>query len=96
MLWKSFAVGATALIVFAAGWGPQIAPQAQAAGCDAGVRIDGSTADMAKQKMELAGYRQIHGLTKGCDNFWHGKATKDGAAFNIVLSPQGHVMTEGD
>ena len=96
MLYKSFVVAATALIVFGAGCGPQISSQAQAAVCDAGVRIDNSTADMARKKMEQAGYQQIHGLKKGCDNFWHGKAAKNGAAVNIVLSPQGKVLTEGD
>ena len=40
--------------------------------------------------------RQIHDLEKGCDNFWHGKADKDGTAVNVVLSPQGSVMVEGN
>ena len=65
------------------------------AGCMAGDRIDGSTADQAKRKIEAAGYVQVQGLYKGCDNYWHGQAMKDGAPVNVVLSPQGQVLTEG-
>ena len=35
---------------------PEIVRQAHASGCDAGVRIDDSTADTAMKKMEQAGY----------------------------------------
>jgi len=70
--------------------------QVQAAGCDASDRIDGSTARGAQKKMEQAGYLKIHGLAKGCDNYWHGQADKGGSAVNIVLSPQGNVMIEGN
>jgi hypothetical protein len=48
------------------------------AGCEAGTKIDASTADMAKRKIEHAGFSSVRGLKKGCDNFWHGKAVKDG------------------
>lgn len=87
MNWKSGVYALTAVIVLAAGpaW----------AGCEAGDRIDGSTADQAKHKIEAAGYSNVTGLQKGCDNYWHAVAMKDGASVGVVLSPKGEVMTEG-
>jgi len=96
MSWKPFAVGAAALVVLAAGSGQPIVRAAQASECNASDGIDGSSADSAKKKMEAAGFNQIQNLRKGCDNFWHGSAAKNGAAVNIVLSPQGQVTIEGD
>lgn len=93
---ESFRTAIMALAVITIGFGPQILREAHASECAAVDKIDASTADMARKKMERAGFRQIHDLTKGCDNFWHGKATKDGAAVTIVLSPQGQVTTEGE
>jgi peptidase YpeB-like protein len=71
-----------------------VADSARAA-CDAGDKIDKTTVNDARQKIEAAGYRQVRQLTKGCDNFWHGSATKDGTMVYVVVSPQGKVMTEG-
>lgn len=67
-----------------------------AASCDPTDKIDGSTVETARQKIEKAGYRQVRNLKKGCDNFWHGTAVMDGKVVNIVLSPQGIVMVERD
>jgi hypothetical protein len=92
----SFGVLAATVIMVAVGLGPLAMRDAQASECAAGQTIDKSTADTARAKMEKAGFRQIQDLKKGCDNFWHGQATKDNAAVHIVLSPQGQVMTEGD
>jgi Peptidase propeptide and YPEB domain len=64
--------------------------------CDPSDHIDGSTAAMAKQKFEAAGYSQLHDFAKGCDNYWHAQGMKNGNPVNVVLSPQGDVMTEGD
>ena len=64
--------------------------------CGPGERIDGSTANDARKKMEAAGYRKVSALRKGCDNSWHGKAEKDGAEVHVVLNPQGMVLPEGD
>jgi hypothetical protein len=66
------------------------------AACLPGAKIDKSTAAQARTKMEKAGYRQVHDLKKGCDNYWHGLATKDGKQTRVVVSPQGEVMPEGD
>jgi hypothetical protein len=65
------------------------------AACEAGDKIDKTTVDDARKKIEAAGYRQVRQLAKGCDNFWHGTATKNGSMVYIVVSPKGDVMTEG-
>ena len=96
MALKRMCVVAAAFFVLASAPGPRVVSQAQASGCDASDRIDGSSVDTAKKKMETAGFRQVQGLKKSCDNFWHAKAAKDGAMVNIVLSPQGQVITEGN
>jgi len=96
MSWNLFRTAIMALVVVALGFGPKTPGVAHAEGCAPIDKVDGSTADTARKKMEQAGFQRIHDLTKGCDNFWHGKATKDGAAVNIVLSPQGQVKTEGE
>jgi len=95
MQWKTSALAASVLLALALGTGTHPVGTAYAA-CDPGDRVDGSTADQAKKKMEHAGFSQVQGLKKGCDNFWHGQAMKDGKPANVVLSPQGQVMEEGD
>jgi len=92
MFLKSFGIVAIGFVVYSASG----MPSAQASDCGAGAKVDGSTADTAKKKMEKAGYHQVHALKKGCDNFWHGKSGPDAEAINIVLSPQGDVLVEGD
>jgi hypothetical protein len=64
--------------------------------CAQGEVIDGSTAAEAKAKFEAAGYSEVVILRKGCDNFWHATGARDGMAANIVLSPDGMVMPEGN
>lgn len=65
-------------------------------GCHFGEIIDGSTADDARRAIEAAGFRDVHDLKKSCDNFWHGRATLNGQPVNVVLSPAGKVMLEGN
>ncbi|MBR9970868.1 PepSY domain-containing protein [Magnetospirillum sulfuroxidans] len=91
--WSRLSLVAVMLVLTAMGFAPSAA---QAAQCEPTDKIDGSTVDTARQKIEKGGYRQVRGLKKGCDNFWHGTAVKDGKTVNIVLSPQGIVMVEGD
>lgn len=62
--------------------------------CTNGERIDGSTADQARVKIQRAGFSNVTGLTKGCDNFWHGKANQGGNRVGVVLAPSGEVMVE--
>lgn len=63
-------------------------------GCMPGDQIDGSTAADARQKIEAAGYTGVTDLNKGCDNYWHGLAVKDGYQTNVVLTPMGEVKEE--
>lgn len=101
---KPFAAG---LIAGGIGLAAIVAPATLAVGIDSalhpaqaaclpGAKIDKSTAPQAKAKIERAGYRQVHDLKKGCDNYWHGIATKDGNQTHVALSPEGKVVPEGD
>jgi hypothetical protein len=94
MKWKiGLAVSVAALGLMA--WSPEFGVTPALAACMDGDHIDSSTLRQAQLKMEHAGYADVHGLTKGCDNFWHAVATRDGKQDEIVLSPQGDVMLEG-
>jgi hypothetical protein len=64
--------------------------------CQNGEAIDGSTAEQAIAKFAAAGYTDVQILEKGCDNYWHATGTKGGQSGNIVLSPGGEVMPEGN
>jgi hypothetical protein len=57
-------------------------------------KIDASTAEQAKAKLEAAGYTNITGLEKGCDNVWHAQATNGGNPVNVMVSPDGSVNQE--
>ena len=88
MNWKSGVYALAAVIVLAAGpaW----------AGCSPSDKIDGSTADQARHRIEQAGYSNVTDLAKGCDNYWHGIAMKDGTSVGVVVSPTGEVMKDGN
>jgi hypothetical protein len=62
--------------------------------CAAGDKIDGSTAEQAKAKLEAAGYTNITGLEKGCDNVWHAQAQNAGNPVNVMVAPDGSVNQE--
>jgi hypothetical protein len=96
MNWKTAYLWAAAITIVAAVSAPQTISVARASGCEAGEKIDGSTADTAKKKIAAAGFLKIHELKKSCDNFWHAIAMGDGAEVRVVLTPQGKVMREGD
>jgi hypothetical protein len=64
--------------------------------CTNGEQIDGSTAAQAIAKFTVAGYSDVQILEKGCDNYWHATGIKGGQSGNIVLSPSGEVMPEGN
>jgi len=88
MNWKATVFSVVTVITLAAGpaW----------AGCPADDKIDNTTADQAKHKILAAGYTNVADLKKGCDNYWHGVAVKDGATVDVNVSPSGEVMTEGN
>lgn len=67
---------------------------AQAA-CE-GERVDGTTADFARAKMQKAGYTQIRELRKGCDSVWHAVAVKNGQQIRLALPPKGEVLEENN
>lgn len=71
-------------------------PQIPGPGCHFGEVIDSSSAEDARLKIEAAGFSDVSGLKKSCDNFWHGQALQGGQKFNVVLSPTGKVMLEGN
>lgn len=76
---------------------PARAQQAeQVASCEPGDKIDGTTAAQTKKKIEAAGYTQVRELYKGCDNFWHGVAMKDGTRSNVLVTPDGQVKPDGN
>jgi hypothetical protein len=62
--------------------------------CEPGDKIDGTTANDARQKLQAAGYTDISDLYKGCDNVWHGKALSGGATVNVMVAPDGSVHQE--
>jgi len=64
--------------------------------CMSGDRIDGTTAQDALRRFSAAGYPSVHDLKKGCDNYWHGIADRNGTQIRVVLAPSGTVMQEGD
>ncbi len=95
MRWLSCALIVAAAAVFTTGPAPLVEKAAYAA-CEPTDKIDRSTVGDARKKIEAAGYRNVRNLRKGCDNYWHASAEKDGAPVLVVLSPQGEVMPEGD
>lgn len=96
MNWKMKFLAAPALAVAMLAAIPASGVAAAEAACDPGDRIDGTTAGWAAGKAKEAGYTNVTMERKGCDNFWHGVASKDGQTGRIVVSPAGEVMPEGD
>lgn len=93
---KFWLIGTVAFAIVLGGGIPSSAHAAEVPpqGCAADAKIDGSTADDARKKMNAAGYTQVTELKKGCDNFWHGRAIKDGQPTGVLLSPDGRVQSE--
>lgn len=64
--------------------------------CDPGDRIDGSSTESAREKLNQAGFTQVTQLKKACDNFWHSRAMKDGKPVNVLLTPRGQAVIDSD
>lgn len=64
-------------------------------GCHFGEKIDNTTVDDVQRILTQAGYTSISGLTKGCDNFWHGQAMLNGVLTNVMITPEGRIVHEG-
>lgn len=91
----------TMALLLAASGGPveaQSTPDAVVGvpGCHFGEVIDGTTADDARRHIEAAGYIQVTGLKKSCDNFWHGHAVMNGTQTRVLVTPDGRVRPEND
>lgn len=67
------------------------ARQAQACRTDAS---DGTTRTEAAERIIAYGYSDITELAKGCGNTWHAVAFAEGDPVNVVVTPQGTVLTE--
>ncbi|GEM_PF-1947562 len=89
------AVLSAGVIVAPAIVGPKSLTAAYAV-CAPDERIDRRTAEMAKRQAESAGYGNVQMEHKGCDNVWHGFATRGGVSTRLAVSPSGEVMPEGD
>jgi hypothetical protein len=94
MRWYQGVVATVAVVLAFGGATPRLVPPAQAA-CDPGDRLDRSTADEARRKMEQAGYHHVHDLMKGCDNVWQAAADRDGQPVMVALLPRGEVVRDG-
>jgi hypothetical protein len=64
--------------------------------CDPGTRVDKTTVEQIRDRLIKSGYKNPLHLRKGCDNSWHGTATKDGAQINVAVTADGHIVQEGD
>jgi len=64
--------------------------------CDPGTRVDKTTVEQIRDRLIKSGYKNPLHLRKGCDNSWHGTATKDGAQINVAVTTDGHIVQEGD
>ncbi len=95
MQWKICLVATALAAVFAIG--PSVSLKGSAlAACGPRDVIDNTTAAETKQKIEAAGYTAPTDLRKGCDNFWHASALKDGNKVLLVVTPAGEVIEERD
>jgi hypothetical protein len=90
----SAAIAAVAFLVLPPEGSPLISV-AQAA-CDPGTRLDQTTVAQIRERLIKAGYKDPAHLRKGCDNAWHGTATKGGQQINVAVTADGHVVEEGD
>jgi hypothetical protein len=74
--------------------GMRLIPAALAA-CP-GAHIDKTTVEEIRDKLIKAGYKNPLHLRKGCDNAWHGTAIKDKQQINVAVTPDGHIVRDGD
>lgn len=62
--------------------------------CQLGDRIDGTTRTDAERHILGAGYTEVRVFAKGCDSVWHATAFAEGDPVNVMVTPQGAVLTE--
>jgi hypothetical protein len=66
------------------------------AACEPGTPLDKTTVEQIRDRLIKAGFKDPTQLRKGCDNTWHGAAVKDGQQINVAVTPDGHIVQEGD
>lgn len=54
----------------------------------------GATRVEATERILAQGYSEVSQLAKGCDNNWHALAFAEGDPVNVLVTPQGDVLTE--
>jgi hypothetical protein len=64
--------------------------------CTPGTPIDKTTVDIIRDRLIKAGYKNPLHLRKGCDNSWHGTALQNGEQVNVAVTPDGHIVRDGD
>lgn len=99
MTWKALSASVIAVsILFIAGSAPVLAQDTSQPTdrCAASDKIDSSTANDARKKLEAAGYTDVTALNKGCDNVWHAEARANGNAVHVMVAPDGSIHQETD
>jgi hypothetical protein len=87
-----------ALLVAMAG-SELVAPDALSAAqaqhiCQSGERTEAPTRIEAEERIRAEGYSEITSLAKGCDDVWHAVAFAEGDPVNVLVTPEGTVLTE--
>ena len=62
--------------------------------CRPGSSADGTARVDAEKRILAEGYTDVSILAKGCDNIWHAMALAEGDPVNVLVTPQGAVLTE--
>lgn len=55
---------------------------------------EGTSRTEATERILAYGYSEISQLSRGCDNTWHALAFAEGDPVNVLVTPQGDVLTE--
>ena len=94
ILFASFAALGCFALVYSQNDGLSIAPAY--AECTPGTHIDKTTVEIVRDRLIKAGYKNPLHLRKGCDNTWHGTAIQNGTQINVAVTPDGHIVRDGD
>jgi hypothetical protein len=85
-----------AAILVATAGSELVAPDAFSAdrACRSGDRPEDTTRIEMTERILAHGYTEISLLARDCDNSWHALAFAEGDPVNVVVTPQGAVLTE--
>jgi hypothetical protein len=62
--------------------------------CAANTQLDRSTVEQARDRIAAAGYSEVDELKKGCDNYWHASAVRNGRQLLVLMSPDGQIARD--